>query len=334
MKRGAMGFRCVGALVSLVILLPETRSFALSLALCSQGGRTPLRANWAGAGAAPGLVGGSDRVGYGVQGARPCDHSCFGRVGYNRQGLGLRGDRWERLTVMMATSKNEKEEALLKGMNPSNTGEYPVCAMEDDPSLEEVMTIAAAADERKADGVTAIRVGARKHKRWVKLVLSDKQKRDRVGFALSHTPRKGGARVVVDDMYDWVHVDEMWFYVMKDGRVIYLHPEEDTPKPPRAQNKRFITKVMVLAAVARPRMIFNGVWFDGKIRIWPIAGTVAAMHRSMNHKKGTMMLKLATINAERYKELMIDKVVPAIKARIPRPSGHTIFVQQDGAKPH
>ncbi|CAN0452327.1 unnamed protein product, partial [Discosporangium mesarthrocarpum] len=56
------------------------------------------------------------------------------------------------------------------------------------------------------------RVGARKHKRWVKSVLSDKQKRDRVGFALSHMHRKGGARVVVDDMYDWVHVDEKWFY--------------------------------------------------------------------------------------------------------------------------
>ncbi|CAN0496189.1 unnamed protein product, partial [Discosporangium mesarthrocarpum] len=108
----------------------------------------------------------------------------------------------------------------------------------------------------------------RKHKRWVKSVLSDKQKRDWVGFALSHTHRKRGARVVVEDMYDWVHVDEKWFYV-KDGRGIYLHPEEDAPKPPRAQNKRFITKVMFLAAVARPRMISDGVWFDGKIGIWP-----------------------------------------------------------------
>ncbi|CAN0474166.1 unnamed protein product [Discosporangium mesarthrocarpum] len=51
-------------------------------------------------------------------------------------------------------------------------------------------------------------VGARKHKRWVKAVLSDKQKRDRLGFTLNHMHRKGGARVVVDDMYDWVHVDE------------------------------------------------------------------------------------------------------------------------------
>ncbi|CAN0097552.1 unnamed protein product [Discosporangium mesarthrocarpum] len=88
-----------------------------------------------------------------------------------------------------------------------------------------------------------------------------------MGFALGHMHRKGGARVVVDDMYDWVHVDEKWFYVMKDGRGIYLHPEEDAPKPPGAQNTRFITKVMFLAAVARPRMISDGVWFDGKIGI-------------------------------------------------------------------
>ncbi|CAM9824577.1 unnamed protein product [Discosporangium mesarthrocarpum] len=133
-------------------------------------------------------------------------------------------------------------------------------------------------------------------------------------------------------MYDWVHVDEKWFYVMKDGRGICLHPEEDAPKPPRAQNKRFITKVMFLAAVARPRMISNGVWFDGKISIWPIVDTVAAMQSSC--KKGTMMLKPITINAERYKELMIDKVIPAIKARMPRPPGHTILVQKDGAKLH
>ncbi|CAM9133340.1 unnamed protein product, partial [Discosporangium mesarthrocarpum] len=154
------------------------------------------------------------------------------------------------------------------------------------------------------------RVGGRKHKRWVKPVLSDKQKCDRVGFALSHMHRKGGARVVVDDMYDWVHVDE--YVVLRDeGREGNLPaPRRGHPQPPRAQNKQFITKVMFLAAVARTRMISDGVWFDGKIRIWPMAGTVVAMHRSKNRKSGNMMLKPATINAERYKELTIDKVIP------------------------
>ncbi|CAM9316206.1 unnamed protein product [Discosporangium mesarthrocarpum] len=47
-----------------------------------------------------------------------------------------------------------------------------------------------------------------------------------------------------------------------------------------------------------------------------------------------MKLKPVMVNTKRYKEPMIDMVIPAIKARMPRPSGHTIFVQQDGAKLH
>ncbi|CAM9546012.1 unnamed protein product [Discosporangium mesarthrocarpum] len=31
---------------------------------------------------------------------------------------------------------------------------------------------------------------------------------------------------------------------------------------------------------------------------------------------------------------MLEEVIAAIKACMPRPEGHTIFVQQDGAKPH
>ncbi|CAM9723594.1 unnamed protein product [Discosporangium mesarthrocarpum] len=77
--------------------------------------------------------------------------------------------------------------------------------------------------------------------------------------------------MVVDDMYDWVHVDGKWFYVMKDGTRIYLRPDEEVPNPPRSPTKRFISKVMFLAAVARPRKLSNGAWlFDGKIGIWPV----------------------------------------------------------------
>ncbi|CAM9691792.1 unnamed protein product [Discosporangium mesarthrocarpum] len=49
------------------------------------------------------------------------------------------------------------------------------------------------------------------------------------------------------------------------------------------------------------------------------------MGSSKNRKKGTMILKPATINAERRKEPMIDKIIHAIKARMPRPPGHTNF---------
>ncbi|CAM9413340.1 unnamed protein product, partial [Discosporangium mesarthrocarpum] len=51
----------------------------------------------------------------------------------------------------------------------------------------------------------------------VKPTLTDKQRVDWVGFVLSHLHRRGGSGVLVYDMFDWVHVDEKWFYPMKDG---------------------------------------------------------------------------------------------------------------------
>ncbi|CAN0202496.1 unnamed protein product, partial [Discosporangium mesarthrocarpum] len=40
------------------------------------------------------------------------------------------------------------------------------------------------------------------------------------------------------------------------------------------------------------------------------------------------------VDGERYKKLMIEAVMPAIKACMPRPGGHTIFVQQEGGTSH
>ncbi|CAN0010424.1 unnamed protein product [Discosporangium mesarthrocarpum] len=62
------------------------------------------------------------------------------------------------------------------------------------------------------------RVAVRRYTRWVKPTLTDKQRVDRVGFALSHLHRRGGSWVLVDNMFDWVHVDEKWFYLIMDGK--------------------------------------------------------------------------------------------------------------------
>ncbi|CAM9361154.1 unnamed protein product [Choristocarpus tenellus] len=55
---------------------------------------------------------------------------------------------------------------------------------------------------------------------------------------------------------------------------------------------------------------------------------------SKHHPRGTKVLVPATVDGERCKRLMIEDVILAMKARIPRPEGHTIFVEQDGAKSH
>ncbi|CAM9865112.1 unnamed protein product [Discosporangium mesarthrocarpum] len=57
----------------------------------------------------------------------------------------------------------------------------------------------------------------------------------------------------MDNLCNWVHVDENWFYILKDGKGVYLHPTEPLPKKtPQAQNKNFIPKLMFLVAVAHP----------------------------------------------------------------------------------
>ncbi|CAM9696547.1 unnamed protein product, partial [Choristocarpus tenellus] len=165
-------------------------------------------------------------------------------------------------------------------------------------------------------------------------VLSDQQKVNRVGLVIDHTNRRGGSGVLLDDLHDWVHVDEKWFDILKDGQKVYLHPTEDLSRPSQAQNKRRITKVMFLAAVVCPRKLCNGVWFDGKIGIWSIVDAKVVQRSSKHRPKGTKVLVPVMVDRVGYKKVMIKDVIPTIKARMPKPEGYTIFAQQDETKPH
>ncbi|CAN0466107.1 unnamed protein product, partial [Discosporangium mesarthrocarpum] len=71
-----------------------------------------------------------------------------------------------------------------------------------------------------------------------------------------------------------------------------------------------------------------------KMGLWPIVDMVTAQHASKSRARGDPILRPVTVDGEKYNMIMIDEVIPAIKAKVPSPSGHTIFVQEDGAKPH
>ena len=76
---------------------------------------------------------------------------------------------------------------------------------------------------------------------------------------------------VFKNQYDCVHIDEKWFNLTEENARYYLSPDEEHPLR-TTQSKRFITKVMFISAVARPR---DHPWggpmegFNGKIGIWP-----------------------------------------------------------------
>ena len=76
------------------------------------------------------------------------------------------------------------------------------------------------------------------------------------------------------DMMEYVHLDEKWFFMTKIKENYYLLPDETQPEW-STKSKRFITKVMFMAAVACPQFDFNKKHLlDAKIGIWPFWGQI------------------------------------------------------------
>lgn len=72
----------------------------------------------------------------------------------------------------------------------------------------------------------------------IKPFLTDENKRERVKFALSKLQPNG----VFEDMYNYIHIDEKWFYLTKAKKSYYLCLDEEAPYR-SCKSKRFITKV-------------------------------------------------------------------------------------------
>ncbi|ETV75923.1 hypothetical protein H257_09884 [Aphanomyces astaci] len=58
----------------------------------------------------------------------------------------------------------------------------------------------------------------------------------------------------------------------------------------------------------------HGVLFDGKVGVWPFVESVPAVRNSRNRPTGTMATSLVNVNATVYRDYVINKVIPAIKA--------------------
>ena len=164
----------------------------------------------------------------------------------------------------------------------------------------------------------------------VKPVLKYHHKINRLKFALSFVK----PNFQFDKMYEYVHIDEKWFYLTKIKNKYFLVPGEDIPNR-QVCNKRFITKVMFMAAVARPRYDYNKkAMFDGKIGIWPFVYKDTAKRTTHKQKKGDLITKIIPkINRDVVRKMLIDNVLPAIKSKWPK-SGSNIIIQQDNAGPH
>ncbi|XP_074378409.1 uncharacterized protein LOC141719949 [Apium graveolens] len=112
------------------------------------------------------------------------------------------------------------------------------------------------------------------HSNALKPFLTPSNMEARVNFVLKHIESSTlHIKPTYIDMFSIVHIDEKWFYMTRTSQKCYLLPDEQEPHR-RCKSKRFITKIMFMSAVARPRYDADGnCTFDGKIAIkakWPL----------------------------------------------------------------
>ncbi|ETP00541.1 hypothetical protein F441_22051 [Phytophthora nicotianae CJ01A1] len=131
------------------------------------------------------------------------------------------------------------------------------------------------------------------------------------------TPNNKLRTLQFEPMYGMVHVDEKWFYADRDKRLYLVLEGEKLPSRVRPSPE-------------------TGMGWVGKVGIWSFTETYEAKRRSKNRDKGALCTRnIDSVDRDVYRDYLLEKVFPAIKAKWPRKDRHQIFfVQQDNAKPH
>ncbi|KAK9749988.1 hypothetical protein RND81_02G164200 [Saponaria officinalis] len=176
----------------------------------------------------------------------------------------------------------------------------------------------------------------RAHSNAIKPFLTDENMKARVKFVLSKIlPGSVPRNPTFECMYNYVHINEKWFYMSRTDQKYYLLPDEDEPHR-TCKSKRYIAKIIFMAAVARPRYGDDGVClFDGKIGIFSFTEIVPAKRASKNRPKGVLETKaIESITKQVIKQCIINEIIPAIKQKWPANTNNNIIIQQDNAKPH
>ena len=120
----------------------------------------------------------------------------------------------------------------------------------------------------------------------------------------------------------------MWSHSGK----LKLPPGVKKPKTP-VKSKRYIGKIMMLIAIARPRPEHG---FDGKIGCWRITEdfeySKAATYQGTRYEKGDTRRRDCTMDGDLFLEIVRDDLFTAIREKMPW--AKKVGVQWDNASPH
>ena len=172
-------------------------------------------------------------------------------------------------------------------------------------------------------------------------VLTDKHKEDRKTYCKTRVKDTKDTNTDTNtntgtfiDMYDYIHVDEKWFFIARKAMKFIMTVNEEPPLI-TTWDKNNITKVMFLCAVGRPRMLSDGSFWNGKIGMFPITAKEPAKRSSKNRPKGTLVTTCPKLNGARFYKLMTEQLIPAIRDNAPDcMKEYPILLQLDNAPPH
>ncbi|KAL6838300.1 hypothetical protein ACP4OV_031899 [Aristida adscensionis] len=144
----------------------------------------------------------------------------------------------------------------------------------------------------------------KRHSNSIKPLLKEENKIERLKWCISMLdPTSIHMDPMFRDFFDIVFIDEKWFYLTRKAERYYILPEEEEPYR-TCKSKNFIPK--------------------------------QAKRSSKNRVAGTLEMKpILSITKEVMRSFIIEKVLPAIRAKWPcQDIGKPIFIQQDNARPH
>ena len=174
----------------------------------------------------------------------------------------------------------------------------------------------------------------RVHSNLLKPILTEENKLARLLIANHFQDLQDPSKY--QDMRDHIHLDDKWVFLTRE-KERYLHVSDEKNPKCCVKHKSHITKVMFLCAVARPHFNMSAnSWWDGKLEIWPIGDWEPVKQGSKNRPKGMLVWKNKTVTKDVYRDLHINKLIPAILDEWPRRErmSRTIYIQQDGVKKH
>nr|ACV32576.1 mar19 transposase [synthetic construct] len=257
-------------------------------------------------------------------------------------GLGIQSVQrlWKRGKIQLANSIPVVVSSLKKGRVGRKKIPVDLEALRSIPLKERttIEDVSAKLNMSKSKIQRYLRKGfLRCHSSSIKPYLTETNKKSRLKWCVDMIKRDlhGGPRF--KDFFDLVFIDEKWFYLSQKSEKYYLLPEQDYPHR-TCKNKNYIPRLMFLCVCAQPRFRDGNCIFDGRIGCFPLVTYQPAMRGNVRTGRvhGDLVMKpITSITREVIRDFMINKVLPAIRAKWPKEDvGKPIFIQQDNAPSH